>query len=125
RVTEEITDAVRIPYADIPGFPRAAVAGHAGALVAGIVAGLDVVALSGRFHLYEGRAASDIAFPLRALAALGVDLLVVTNAAGAVRADLRPGDLMVISDHINLMLGFPLLGPDLVRGERFLDLSAP
>jgi purine-nucleoside phosphorylase len=124
-LAEEIQDAVRIPYAEIPGFPRSTVVGHAGALVAGILNGVEVVAMQGRFHLYEGWAAVDVARPIRALAALGVELLLLTNAAGGLRPGMEPGDLMLIADHLNLMGRNPLVGPVVGGEERFPDMSAP
>lgn len=124
-LADEIRDAVRIPYADVPGFAHSTVAGHSGALVAGIWEGVEVVAMQGRFHLYEGWDPSAVALPIRALAALGASILVVTNAAGAVRPGLQPGDLMLIADHINLMGRNPLIGPVLTGEERFPDMSEP
>lgn len=124
-LADEIQDPVRIPYAEIPGFPRSTVVGHAGALVAGIWEGVEVVVLQGRFHLYEGWDPADVVLPVRALAALGAQLLMVTNAAGAVRPGLRPGDLMLIADHLNLMGRNPLTGPVFAGEERFPDMSEP
>jgi purine-nucleoside phosphorylase len=124
-LADEIVDAVRVPYADIPGFPRSTVTGHAGALVAGILNGVEVVAMQGRFHLYEGWDAADVAFPIRVLGALGAELLLLTNAAGGLRAGMEPGDLMLISDHINLTGRNPLVGPVQGREERFPDMSEP
>jgi purine-nucleoside phosphorylase len=120
-----IQDAVRIPYREIPSFPGSTVAGHAGALVAGILAGVEVVALSGRFHLYEGNGPESLALPLRALADLGADHLILTNAAGGVRQGLMPGDLMLIADHINLMFRNPLIGKVAGSEDRFPDMSDP
>ena len=124
-MAEEIADAVAIPYPDIPGFPRSTVTGHAGRLVAGIVNGVEVVAMQGRFHLYEGWDPSVVALPIRALAALGAGALVVSNAAGGLRPGMKAGDLMLIADHINLMGKNPLIGPVLAGEERFPDMSAP
>src|SRR5688500_7661267 len=124
-MAEEIADAVAIPYADIPGFPRATVTGHAGRLVAGIVNGVEVVAMQGRFHLYEGWEPSVVALPIRVLAALGARALVVSNAAGGLRPGMKAGDLMLIADHLNLMGKNPLVGPTLSGEERFPDMSAP
>lgn len=106
-VAERIEDALEIPYATIPGFPRTGVAGHAGTLTVGILEGVEVVAMSGRFHLYEGWGLEEVSLPLRAFAALGVDRLLVTNAAGGIRPDLCPGELMLIRDHLNLMFRSP------------------
>lgn len=123
RVADEIEDAVRIPYEQIPGFGHSAVPGHAGALVAGRLEGVEVAAMQGRFHLYEGWEPQRVAQPIRALAALGAGVLLVTNAAGGVRPGLRPGDLMLISDHLNLMGHNPLVGLALPGEERFPDMS--
>jgi purine-nucleoside phosphorylase len=124
-LADEIQDPVRIPYEEIPGFPRSTVAGHAGALVAGILEGVEVVAMQGRFHLYEGWDPSAVVLPMRVLAALGARVALLTNAAGAVRPGLRPGDLMMISDHLNLMWRNPLVGPARAGEERFPDMSEP
>jgi purine-nucleoside phosphorylase len=126
-MAEEIEDAVHIPYADVPGFPRRAqeLAGHAGALVAGRWAGVEVAAMQGRFHLYEGWEPEDVARPVRALAALGSGTMLVTNAAGGLRPGMRPGDLMLIADHLNLMWRNPLIGAVVPGEERFPDMSDP
>jgi purine-nucleoside phosphorylase len=124
-MADEIEDAVRIPYGEIPGFPESTVVGHAGALVIGRLAGVDVAAMQGRFHLYEGWAPSLVALPIRVLYALGARSLVVTNAAGGIRPGMQPGDLMLIADHINLMWQNPLLGPVVGGEERFPDMSEP
>jgi purine-nucleoside phosphorylase len=124
-LADEIQDAVRIPYAEIPGFPRSTVAGHAGALVAGILNGVEVVAMQGRFHLYEGWDAAEVALPIRALSALGAELLLLTNAAGGLRPGMESGELMLLADHINLTGRNPLTGPVVGREERFPDMSEP
>lgn len=124
-LAESIQDPVRIPYTEIPGFPHSTVTGHAGALVAGILEGVEVVAMQGRFHLYEGWPADAVALPIRTLAALGAQTLVVTNAAGGIRPGMRPGDLMLLADHINLMWGNPLIGPVAAGETRFPDMSDP
>jgi purine-nucleoside phosphorylase len=124
-VADEIGDAVRIPYRDIPGFPRATVAGHSGVMVGGTWEGVEVVALQGRFHLYEGWPPEVVAFPLRVVAALGAGTIVLTNAAGGLRAELEPGGLMLIEDHINFMFRNPLTGPVAPGEERFPDMSDP
>lgn len=124
-VVDEIEEAARIPYPEIPGFPHSTVAGHAGALVAGRWAGVEVVAMAGRFHLYEGWTPRDIARPIRALCALGPRVMVLTNAAGGLRPGMTPGDLMLISDHLNLMWRNPLIGPVAEGEERFPDMSDP
>lgn len=110
-LADDAADAVAIPYAELEGFPRVgAVAGHAGRLVAGTVAGERVLLFQGRAHLYQGVSALDAAYPARLAAVAGCEVLVVTNAAGGVREDLRPGDLVLVSDHLNLMGANPLVG---------------
>lgn len=124
-LTEALVDPVRLPYAQIPGFPRSTVAGHAGELVVGILGGAEVAMMAGRFHLYEGWSAAEVVAPIRALAALGAELLFLTNAAGGIRDGLRPGSLMLVADHLNLSGHNPLIGP-LVPGDvRFPDMSTP
>ena len=120
-----LEDAVRVPFRDIPGFPTATVVGHSGALVAGSLGGRDVIALAGRFHMYEGHDAPLAAFPVRVMRALGARVLLVSNAAGGIRHTFRPGDLMLIADHLNLMGRNPLLGPVHPGDERFPDMSSP
>jgi purine-nucleoside phosphorylase len=124
-LADEVSDAVRVPYEAIPGFPRSTVPGHAGALVAGILNGVEVVAQQGRFHLYEGWDAAQVVLPIRVLAALGVEAVVLTNAAGGLRPGMEPGELMLIADHINLMGANPLVGPVVAGEERFPDMSEP
>ncbi len=124
-LADEVESAVRIPYAEIPGFPQPGVAGHKGELVAGTLDGVSVLVQSGRFHLYEGHEAQVAALPVRVMATLGVRTLIVTNAAGGVRLTFRPGTLMLIADHINLMFRNPLTGPVLEGEERFPDMSEP
>ncbi|MDB4949347.1 MAG: Purine nucleoside phosphorylase [Gemmatimonadetes bacterium] len=126
-LADEIEDAVRIPFEDVPGFPRRTqqLEGHAGRLVAGRLEGVEVVAMQGRFHLYEGWAPEAVALPLRALAALGAGTVVLTNAAGGLRPGMRPGDLMLMADHINFMARNPLIGRVAAGEERFPDMSDP
>jgi purine-nucleoside phosphorylase len=126
-LADEVEDAVRIPFDAIPGFPRRTqeLEGHAGQLVAGRLEGVEVVAMQGRFHLYEGWSPAEVALPLRALAALGARLLLATNAAGGIRTGLRPGDLMLIADHLNMMGRNPLTGPVAEGEQRFPDMSDP
>ena len=124
-LTAKIGGAVRVPYAEIPGFPPATVAGHDGALIAGTLSGRTVLCLSGRFHMYEGHDAVLAGFPVRVLHALGAPVLFVSNAAGGVRRTFRSGDLMVIADHINLMFRNPLIGRVEPGDQRFPDMSAP
>ena len=124
-LADEIDRPVRIPFGEIPGFRVAKVAGHQGALVAGTLDGVEVLALAGRVHMYEGWSAHDAAFPIRVAHALGARTLFVSNAAGAMNPLFQPGDLMAIGDHINLMWTNPLLGPVLAGDQRFPDMSAP
>jgi purine-nucleoside phosphorylase len=124
-LADEIDVVARIPYGEIPGFHPASVAGHAGTLYAGTLAGRFVVALSGRFHMYEGHDARLAAFPARAAHALGARTLIVSNAAGGVNRLWKPGDLMLIRDHINLMFRNPLLGAVEHGDLRFPDMSEP
>jgi len=124
-LANRLTDAARVPFAEIPGFPSATVAGHAGVLLAGRLGGRPVLALAGRFHMYEGHAAALAAFPTRVLHALGARTLIVSNAAGGIRRSLSPGDLMLIRDHLNFMFRNPLLGPNDSAEPRFPDMSAP
>jgi purine-nucleoside phosphorylase len=122
-LSRKIGDAVRIPFVDIPGFPEATVVGHEGAVIVGTLGGRDIVALSGRFHVYEGHPAALAAFPVRVFRALGARDLFVSNAAGGISPKLAVGDLMVISDHLNLMGTNPLVG-DLQEGDiRFPDMT--
>jgi purine-nucleoside phosphorylase len=109
-LSKSIGDAVRIPFGDIPGFPEVTVAGHEGAVIVGTLGGREIVALSGRFHMYEGHPAALAAFPVRVFHALGARDLFVSNAAGGISARLAVGDLMMISDHLNLMGANPLVG---------------
>jgi purine-nucleoside phosphorylase len=119
-----VAEAIAIPFADVRGFPRATVVGHAGAMIAGTLAGRQVIALAGRFHMYEGHDAALAGFPVRVLHALGVHTLFVSNAAGGIRRTFQPGDLMLIRDHLNLMSRNPLVGPLEPGDERFPDMSA-
>ncbi|MBM7648052.1 purine-nucleoside phosphorylase [Bacillus ectoiniformans] len=121
---DEIEEAVKVPYGDIPNFPVSTVEGHAGQLVFGTLSGKEVVAMQGRFHYYEGYSFNQVTFPVRVMKELGVETIIVTNAAGGVNEDFEPGDLMIISDHINNMGGNPLIGPNDNRfGPRFPDMS--
>lgn len=120
-----IADPVVIPFADVPGFPTATVVGHAGKLIVGALGGRPVVTLAGRFHMYEGHDAALAGFPVRVLHALGARTLFVSNAAGGIRRTFRPGDLMLIRDHLNLMFRSPLIGAQEPGDVRFPDMSAP
>jgi len=124
-LADGVREPRRVPYAEIPGFPTVGVAGHKGELVAGTIARVPVVMQSGRFHLYEGHAPGVAALPVRLFHRLGVRTLIVTNAAGGMRATFRPGTLMLIADHINLMSRNPLIGPVEPGEQRFPDMSEP
>ena len=123
---ENLADRVAIPYSAIPGFPvSTGVVGHAGELVLGSVGPVPVAVMSGRVHFYEGRPMQDVVFPVRTLVRIGVKAVVLTNAAGGVRRTFRPGDLMLISDHINGLGTNPLVGPNEEElGPRFPDMTA-
>ena len=120
-----ISPVVDVAFADIPGFPPAGVQGHAGRVIVGSLEEVDVFAVSGRWHLYEGHDAAIAALPVRVAYALGARTLLVSNAAGGIRRSLQPGDLMIIRDHINLMWRNPLSGPVAPYETRFPDMSAP
>src|SRR5579859_5483147 len=109
---EEIAAEATIPYDEIPHFPHSTVESHAGRLVCGSLSGKAVVAMEGRFHLYEGYTAAQVTFPIRVLKALGCGYLIVSNAAGGMNPFHAKGDLVVIEDHINLMGVNPLIGPN-------------
>ncbi|MGM1020622.1 MAG: purine-nucleoside phosphorylase [Bacillota bacterium] len=119
-----IQDGISIPYQDIPHFPVSTVEGHEGELLLGTIEGRAVVMMKGRFHMYEGYGPQLTAFPVRVMKQLGIQSLLVTNAAGGVNTSYEAGDLMVISDHLNLTGQNPLIGPnDAALGVRFPDMS--
>lgn len=121
-----IENAIRIPYAYIPNFPRPTALGHKGELVLGQVAGVPVAVMSGRVHFYEGYSEHQVVYPVRVLGRLGASTIVLTNAAGGVNRSFRPGDFMALSDHLNLTGKNPLMGPnDPALGPRFPDMSQP
>lgn len=124
-LADEIEAVAKIPYGDVPGFPAATVAGHAGTLIAGTLAGQFVLALAGRFHMYEGHDVRLAAFPVRVVHALGAKTIIVSNAAGGVNRLWQPSDLMLIRDHINLMFRNPLIGATEPGDTRFPDMSDP
>lgn len=125
-MADSLDNPVVIPYGDIPHFPASTVAGHAGELVAGEIEGKKAVVMKGRFHLYEGYDIKQVTLPIRVMKALGVGTMVITNAAGGINQSFEPGDLMLISDHINFMFRNPLIGPnDDAVGVRFPDMSEP
>jgi purine-nucleoside phosphorylase len=123
-LADEIADPVVIPYSEIPGFTASTVVGHKGQLVIGKLEGKQVVAMQGRFHYYEGHSLDSVVFPIRVMKLLGVETIIVTNAAGGINESYRPGDLMLIRDHINMTFRNPLIGPnDESFGVRFPDMS--
>ena len=123
-LTEKISADFRIPFEEIPNFPTSTVEGHHGNLIGGTIAGKYVLALEGRFHLYEGYSPKAVTFPVRVMAMLGVKYLFMSSAAGGLNPQFKTGDLMVITDHINLKGTNPLVGPNLDDfGPRFPDMS--
>ena len=127
----QVKGAVRVPYADVPHFPRSTVQGHSGNLVLGTIEGVPVAVMQGRVHAYEGYPLSEVTFPTRVLGLLGCKTLVLTNAAGGINIDYKQGDLVALSDHINLTGLNAALGPNEPRfsmvpgaGQRFFDMSA-
>jgi purine-nucleoside phosphorylase len=119
----ELRVDAEVSYGKLPGFPPTGVSGHAGKLLIGLLGGTPVMVLSGRAHYYEGHPMAQVTFAVRALAAYGIRDLLLTNAAGGVKRGFRPGDFMVLSDHINLMGTNPLRGPALPGVPRFVDLT--
>src|SRR5690625_5101963 len=123
-LANELDEAIYIPYEKIPHFPSSTVAGHDGRLVIGLFEGQRVIAMQGRFHYYEGYPMEKVTFPVRVMKQIGVEKLIVTNAAGGINDSFEPGDLMIIRDHINMMGTNPLIGPNLdTFGPRFPDMS--
>ncbi|MBP0726314.1 purine-nucleoside phosphorylase [Bacillus sp. RG28] len=123
-LADEIENPFKIPYSEIPHFAKSEAVGHANELVIGEFKGKTVVAMKGRFHYYEGFTLDEVTFPVRVMKALGVENLIITNACGAVNTSFSPGDLMLITDHINLVGTNPLIGPNNEElGTRFPDLS--
>lgn len=121
-----LSDATTVPFGDIPGFSRSTVVGHSGNLIVGTLDGKRIAVMQGRIHAYEGHGGAAIATPIRILKRLGVETLVLTNAAGGLRTDLGPGSIVMIEDHINFAGFNPLIGPnDDSFGPRFPDMSAP
>jgi purine-nucleoside phosphorylase len=115
-----------LPYSDIPNFPVSTVPGHAGRLILGSLGGKEIVAMQGRFHYYEGYSMETVTFPVRVLALLGIELLILSNAAGGLNPSYDIGDIMLINDHINMMGVNPLSGPNIPElGPRFPDMSEP
>jgi len=125
-LAEDIRDGVTIPYKELPHFPHSTVHSHAGELVCGTLADKSVLAMSGRFHAYEGYSLQRITFPVRVLKSLGCKTLIVSNACGGLNSQYAKGDIMLIEDHINLLGDNPLIGPNDDRlGDRFPDMSEP
>jgi len=121
---DEFTEAIKIPYSEIPHFPVSTAIGHAGQLVIGGVAGVPVAAMQGRVHLYEGYSVKEVSFPIRVFARMGVKAVILTNAAGGIKREFSQGRLVVIKDHINLQNVNPLSGPNDERfGSRFPDMT--
>ena len=121
---DELSEAIRIHYSQIPGFPRSTAVGHPGQLVMGNATGIPVAVMQGRVHLYEGYSAAEVAFPARVLGRMGIRALVLTNAAGGINLEFKQGALVIVSDHINLQGQNPLLGPNDERfGPRFPDMT--
>ncbi|WP_370872928.1 purine-nucleoside phosphorylase [Croceifilum oryzae] len=123
-LADKVENKITIKYDEVPHFPVSTVEGHAGQLVLGTLAGKQVIAMQGRFHFYEGYSQQDVTFPVRVMKALGVETVLVTNAAGGMNADFHAGDLMLITDHINMTGSNPLIGPNFAElGPRFPDMS--
>ncbi len=123
-LTKHISIDFRLPYEKIPNFPRSTIEGHEGMLVSGTLAGKKIIAMEGRFHIYEGYSPKEITFPVRVLAMLGIKYLFISSAAGGLNPQFETGDLMLVTDHINLTGTNPLIGPNLDNfGPRFPDMS--
>jgi len=122
QLATEITDANAIPYSEIPNMPVSTVEGHSGELIFGKLGGLDILAMRGRFHFYEGYSMKEVTFPVRVMYELGIKTLFVSNAAGGMNPTFKVGDLMVITDHINLFPEHPLRGKNFPTGPRFPDM---
>jgi purine-nucleoside phosphorylase len=127
---DAVTEAVNVPYSDIPHFPQSTVEGHSGRIVAGQLGGVPVIIMQGRVHYYEGYTPAQVTFPMRVMGALGVEAVVLTNAAGGIQDGYRIGQLVALSDHINFMGWNPLTGPNEPRfacipgaGLRFFDMT--
>ena len=123
KLADEITQAQRIPYQEIPNFPISTVEGHSGNLIFGKLGDTDILAMEGRFHYYEGYSMKEVTFPIRVMYELGIKTLFVSNAAGGTNPQFEIGDLMIITDHINAMPENPLRGKNFPTGPRFPDMS--
>jgi purine-nucleoside phosphorylase len=122
---KEVSAVAEIPFNDIPHFCPVTVEGHSGKLIVGTLAGVNVAVLQGRLHAYEGLNWEQVIYPVRTLAALGVKTVVVTNAAGGLKKNMKPGDFMILNDLINLTGDNPLRGPNWGHGPRFVDMTEP
>ena len=122
QLASEITDTYEFPYSDIPNFPVSTVEGHSGKLIFGRLGGKDIMAMQGRFHFYEGYSMKEVTFPVRVMYELGIQTLFVSNAAGGMNPEFHIGDLMIITDHINLFPEHPLRGKNFPTGPRFPDM---
>lgn len=122
-LADEITERYDIKYADIPNFPLSTVEGHSGRLIFGKLGGKDIMAMQGRFHFYEGYSMQQVTFPIRVMRELGIKMLFVSNASGGTNPSFSIGDLMIITDHINLFPEHPLRGRNIPYGPRFPDMS--
>lgn len=123
-LTEKMEVDLRLPYKEIPNFPISTIKGHKGMLVFGRLANKSVIAMEGRFHIYEGYSPKDITFPIRVMSKLGINYLFISSATGGLNTQFEPDDLMIVTDHINLTGNNPLLGPNLDQfGPRFPDMS--
>ena len=122
-LVHEITDSYELKYADIPNFPVSTVEGHSGKLIFGKLGSKDIMAMQGRFHFYEGYSMKEVTFPVRVMKELGIKTLFVSNAAGGMNPGFSIGDLMIITDHINLFPEHPLRGRNIEYGPRFPDMS--
>ena len=123
-LADGLADAVSLPYASVPHFPVSTVEGHAGNLLLGRLEGVEVLMMQGRFHYYEGYSMGEVTLPVRVMRELGIETLIVSNAAGGVNPEFGVGDLMLIADHINLFPEHPLRGKNVPYGPRFPDMSA-
>ena len=122
QLASEITDKCEFPYTEIPNFPVSTVEGHSGKLIFGKLGGVDILAMQGRFHYYEGYSMKDVTFPVRVMYELGIKTLYVSNAAGGMNPAFKIGDLMIITDHINMFPEHPLRGKNFPTGPRFPDM---
>jgi purine-nucleoside phosphorylase len=125
-LVKEIEIKKTIPYGEIPNFPVSTVEGHEGRLIFGTIRGTEIVAMQGRFHYYEGYSMKEVTFPVRVMKAIGIDHLIASNASGGLNPDFKVGDIMIITDHINMFGDNPLMGKNHNElGPRFPDMSQP